>query len=201
MLNLTNANIVARFTQIADFRNKAQSGSTTTLVNNKGFVDYPDDYFKDYYICFLTGSNKGVDRIVTDFVNSTGTFTFDTLDTAIDNTTEFALVEKGFLAYNEEAIDFIREEVKNDGKDLDLFLTDSQLKELHLYKTLDLICQDKFNDATDEDLYYNRHQHYNKLFEDTYNKLKADYDENEDGLIEEDEKLTSNNNNYRIIRR
>ena len=99
------------------------------------------------YICFLSGANKGVDRIITSFVSATGTFTFSDLDNTVDNTTEFAIVENGFLSYMEEAIEFIREKVKNDGKDLDLFLTESQLKEIHLYKTLDLICQDKFEDA------------------------------------------------------
>ena len=43
MLNLTNANIVARFTQVSDYRAKAQSGSVATLVNTKAFEDYSDD--------------------------------------------------------------------------------------------------------------------------------------------------------------
>lgn len=199
MLNLTNANIVARFTQVSDYRAKAQSGSVTTLVNTKAFEDYSDDHFNNMYICFLSGVNKGVDRIITSFVSATGTFTFSDLDNTVDNTTEFAIVENGFLSYMEEAIEFIREKVKNDGKDLDLFLTESQLKEIHLYKTLDLICQDKFEDANDEDMYWRRHQHYNALFENTYLKLKADYDTNEDGEISEDEKLQGGS--YGILRR
>ena len=50
-----------------------------------------------------------------------------------------------------------------------------------------------------EDMYWNRHQHYNALFENTYLKLKADYDTNEDGEISEDEKLQGGN--YGILRR
>jgi len=188
-LSLTNADIVARMSVLADYVGKAESGSTTTLVNSKIFDDFADDDFNNQYICILSGDDKGSDRIITDFVTSTGTFTFDALDSAVSNITQFAIVEDGYIGKMEEAILYIQEKIKNDGKDIDLFLTESQLKEIHLYKTLDIICQDKFQDATDEDLYYARHQHYNNLFESTYGGLKADYDANEDGVISSDEEL------------
>lgn len=200
MLTLSNADIISRFSQVADFKAKAKSGTTTTLVNdNSDFTDAVPGYFNSMYICFLSGSNKGVDRLITNFDDITGTFTFDALDNSVDNTTLFAIVENGFINYSEDAFNFIQEKVKNDGKDIDLFLTTEQLKELHIYKTFDLICQDKFHDTTDEDLFYGRHVHYNNLFESTYQKLKADYDSNEDGIIEEDEKLQGGS--YGVLRR
>lgn len=190
-LTLTNADIISRFSKASNHRGKATSGTINTLVYDRVTFNgnYSDNYFNGMYICFLSGANKGIDRIITNYTSSTGTFTFEAVSATIDNTTEFAIVENGFLSYMQDAFSFIQEKVKNDGKDIDLFLTTSQLKELHLYKTLDLICQDKYEDADDDDMYYNRHVHYKDLFNSTYTALKADYDENEDGEISDDEKL------------
>ena len=191
-MTLTVSDIVGRLSSLADFKEKADSGSTTTLVcSAKG--DDLDDTYNNQYICFLTGANKGIDRIITDFATSTGTFTFDALDNAVDNTSEFAVVSKGYISYMEEGLSVLHERIKNLGLDIDLFLTEAQLKELHLYKTLDLICMDLFNDATAEDSYWNKHLVYSELFETTLTNLKADYDTNEDGVISEDEELQGGN--------
>lgn len=199
MLILTNADIIARMSQLADIHSKAETGTTTTLTNNIYDNDFQNGELNNQYICFLSGANKGIDRLIIDFTASSGTFTFEELDTSVDNTTIYAITKTGFLQYMEEAILFITEVVKNDGKDINLFLTESQLKELHLYKTLDLICQDRFNNATDDDMYFARHQHYQSLFDKTYMKFKADYDEDENGTIEEEEKLTGGS--YGVLKR
>lgn len=186
-MTLTNADIISRMSQLADIRGKADGGTTTTLINNKYSLDNIDDEFNNYYICFLNGDNKGVDRIVTDFDAQNGIFTFDELESSVNNSTLYALCEVGYLQYSDEAYIYIVERFKNDGKNISLFLNEAQLKELHLLKTLDLICQDKFNDATNEDMYYQRHLHYKETFENTYLSLVADYDLNENGAIDTDE--------------
>lgn len=191
-MTLTVADIVGRLSSLADFKEKAESGSTTTLVS-KAMINSIADEYVGAYICFLTGANKGIDRIITGYAASTGTFTFNALTTAVDSTLEFAIVSKGYLSYMEEALLVVKERTKNIGLNFDLYLTEAQLKELHLYKTLDLICMDLFNDATAEDSYWNKHLLYSELFNTTFVSLKADYDTNEDGAIDTDEELQGGN--------
>lgn len=183
-LTLTNADIIGRLTILADYYYKANSGSTTTAVNTR-LADESDLSFG--YVCFLSGDNKGLDRIITEHTDST--ITFDALTTAVDSAIEFAIVEVGYLSYMRQARDFIDNYLRNKGLDLDLFLTESQLKELQIYKTIELACDSKMNDAADTDVYYANSEKYKKLFDLEINKLVADYDENESGAIETDEEL------------
>ena len=195
LITLTNADIVARLSVLSDFYGRATSGSTTEVT--KIIPDAEDDDYNNYYMCFINGANKGEDRIVTDFVATTGVFTLDVaLGTAVSNTSEFALLETGYLAKMEEAFSVIEERIKNIGAKIELFLTTSQLKELQLYKTLDLICTDLYRDATDEDMYWSNHRLYSDRFEDTFNSLRADYDSNEDGIIQEDEELQGGSHGF-----
>jgi len=55
----------------------ATGGSATTLADTS--LTAPDDFYNGGTIWLLTGLNAGKTAIVTDFVNSTGTFTFATL--------------------------------------------------------------------------------------------------------------------------
>jgi len=52
----------------------ADSGSTTTLVDTA--LTEADDYWNGYILKFTSGSNNGLEAIVTDFVASTDTLTF-----------------------------------------------------------------------------------------------------------------------------
>lgn len=183
-LTLTNADLLSRYTQIADFYLKADSGTTTTAVNTS-LID--EVGLSNYYICFLSGSNKGTDKIVTSFDDTTGTLTFDALDNAVDNTSIFALTEIGFGNFIAEAEASIENHLRNNGYDLSLFLTSSQLKEVHILKTLELICRSRFNDGTDEDLYFKNMELFQGKFDSEMSRLIADYDTNEDGTISDDE--------------
>lgn len=199
VLTLTNADIVGRLNSLADVIDRATSGTTSTIV--KIIDGAVDNEFNNHYACFLSGVNKGEDRIITTFLASSGLFVFEApvLPTAVDNKSEFAIVEVGFLGKMDEAFDIIKEDTRNSGYNIDLFLTTAQLKEIHLYKTLDLICLDLYRDASDEDMYWSNHLVYDEKYEKTFNTLKADYDRDEDGLISEQEE--DKNFGFGIIRK
>lgn len=185
-LTLTNSEIVARFKALADYRLKADSGSTTTFISNQ-LIDEPD--LTKYYICFISGDNYGIDRIITAFDEDTGTITFDEVDQAITQIDEICIVRNGFLSDIKQGEIYLANNLRNRGLDIDLFLTTSQLKEAHLFKTLEIICTSLMNDAVDTDVYYNASEKFRSLFETELNSLIADYDEDESGTIDEDEEL------------
>ncbi len=92
---ITNADIVSRLKLLADEHLKADSGSTTTAVNSS--ISDGSDYTNNL-ICFISGDNIGVDKVVTSYTVATGTFTFDVLTAAITGVDEFCVVSKGFLS-------------------------------------------------------------------------------------------------------
>ena len=183
-MTLTNAEIVARFKALANYSLRANDGSTTTLVANK-LIDIRD--VTGFYLCFTSGDNYGVDKVVSSFDEVTGTLTFDALGTTVLNTDEVCLLEDGFATEIKQAEIFIINHLRNKGLDIDLFLTIAQLKEAHIYKTLELVCLNFSKDATDDDIFYVASQNFGNLYTSELGSLVADYDENEDGQISEDE--------------
>lgn len=185
-MTLTNAEIVARYKALADFSFKADSGTTTTLTSKK-LIDNSD--ISGFYVCFISGANFGLDKIITSFNDTTGTLTFSALSSSVLNTDEVAIVENGFQAEVKQAELFIINYLRNKGLDFNLMLNKPQLKESHIYKTLDLICSNLMKDAVDADVYYAQSVKYQNLFNLEMDKLVADYDINENGTIEQSEEV------------
>ena len=82
--------------------------------------------------------------------------------------------------------------MRNRGLDIDLFLTTAQVKELHLTKCLELICMAKRQDADTDDIFHESYLVFKENYESELTTIKADYDTDEDGTIEEAEKKQSN---------
>ena len=191
MPTLTSADLVSRLKLLADEHLKADSGSTTTAVN----ADLINDSDKtNDIICFISGSNVGVDRVITNFDDTTGTITFAALDTAITGLDEFCLVKNGFASDIAQAGVAIRNDFRNSGYDLDLFLnSDVQLKELYIYKAIELICAGLVNDGTEDDAYFFNYNRFKDFYDVEKTTLTADYDANEDGTISTDEENVTTN--------
>lgn len=185
---ITNADIViASPLLISDYIAKANSGSTTTVAS-KALKGLDEEEIEGAYICFINGDNAGTDRIITDYTsNNTGTFTFDALTEAVDNTTTFAIVFLDYTGGVKRAEAIIENDLRKKGYDIDSFLTASHLKELLLNKTMSHICQAKRQDANDEDMYHINYLEFEERYVEELNTLVADYDENESGAISSDE--------------
>lgn len=187
-MTITNADIVSRLKLLADFHGKATSGSTTTIVCNdlKNEADVTG-----YFACFVSGTHVGTDKVITKFKDLTGTISFDALASTVSNTDEFCIVSKGFQSEVAQAALVVTEDFKNKGYDASLFLNDTQLKELHISKTIELVCWGLMNDAIDSDAYFANAQRYEKRYQLIMANLIADYDANEDGVISDDEEKES----------
>ena len=188
---LTNADIIQALPILADHYEKADSGSTTSLVCGR-LTDLVQAEMVGATIGFLTGDNSGVDATITTYTDSTGTFGFAALSNAVDNTTGFGIVYLDYNSFVDRAYDIIKNEMRNKGLDIDLFLTTSQVKELHLTKTLELICLSKRQNANTDDIFHESYMVFKEKYQSEITTLKADYDTDEDGTIEEIEKKQSN---------
>ncbi|MBT4080186.1 MAG: hypothetical protein HOE82_06185 [Gammaproteobacteria bacterium] len=188
---LTNADVIQALPILADHYEKADSGSTTTLVSGR-LTDLIEAEIVGATIGFLTGDNAGVDATITSYTDSTGTFGFSAVSTAVDSSTGFGIVYLDYTTYINRAYDIVKNEMRNKGLDIDLFLTTSQVKELHLTKCLELICMSKRQDADTDDIYHESYLVFKQNYDGELVNLKADYDTDEDGTIEEVEEKQSN---------
>ena len=188
---LKNADIIAALPILADHYEKADSGSTTSLVCGR-LTALVDEEMVGATIGFINGDNAGTDVTITSYTDTTGTFGFGAVSNAVDSSTGFGIVYLDYNSYIDRAYDIIKNEMRNRGLDIDLFLTTSQVKELHLTKTLELICMAKRQDADTDDIFPESYMVVKENYASELTSLKADYDTDEDGTIEEAEKLQEN---------
>ncbi len=190
--SLTNADVISAFPLLADFHEKADGGSTTTLTC-KRLTSLAEDEMVGSTIAFLTGDNAGTDAVITSYASSaTATFGFGAISNAVDSSVGFGIVLLDYTSHINRAYDIIANEMRNRGLDAELFKTVSQIKELHLIKTLELVCLSKRQDADNNDVYHESYLLFKQQYEGELTTLKADYDVDEDGTIEEAEKKLSN---------
>jgi hypothetical protein len=188
---LKNADIIAALPILADHFEKADSGSTTTLVSGR-LTDLVEAEIVGATVGFTTGDNAGTDAVITSYTDSTGTFGFGAVSNAVDSSTGFGIVYLDYNSYINRAYDIIKNEMRNRGLDIDLFITTAQIKELHLTKTLEIICMSKRQDANTDDIFNESYNVFKENYESELTTLKADYDTDEDGTIETVEELQSN---------
>jgi len=144
-------------------------------------------------IGFVNGDNAGTDAVITSYTSSsTATLGFATLSNAVDSSTGFGIVLIDYQTYIDRAYDIIANEMRNRGLDVTLFITTAQVKELHLTKALELICMAKRQDADSDDIYHESYLVFKENYESELTTIKADYDTDEDGTIDESEEKQSN---------
>lgn len=189
---LTNADIVAALPKLADLTERADSGTKSSLVSER-LKDMNIEQMKGATICFLTGFSFGVDSVITDFDPNTGAVDFTEIADEVDSTTVFSIVYNDFFTYSHRAYGIIENDMRNKGLDINLFLNQAQVKELHLTKTLALVCLAKRQGTDDVDLYHDSYLIYADKYTNELGSLVADYDANEDGIIQDEEVALTRN--------
>jgi hypothetical protein len=178
-LTLTNSDLVQTLEALGGEILKADDGSTTTLVSQDlselGNVD-------GYLLIFLSSDLLGNEAYISSSEDTL--FSLDkTLLISVSSKTKFAYLEMPYDSFINRSSAIIEDLFRNKGM--------TQLKELHIYKTIELICLSKRNGAETDDVYNVNYETFKELFENSFTNLVADYDFNENGSIDEDEKLTN----------
>ncbi len=191
--SLTNADVITALPILADFYEKADGGSTTTLTC-KRLTSLQDDEIVGATIGFISGDNAGTDAVVSTYASATtATFGFDAVSGSVDSSTGFGITLISWKVYIDRAFSIIKNELRNKDLDIDLFKTVSQVKELHLLKTVELICLSKRQDANADDVFHESYLSFKEAYSGEMLAIRADYDLDEDGTLEESEKLQSSN--------
>lgn len=184
-LALTNSDIIETLESLADQILKAEGGTTNTLISNE-LTNVSE--VEGYLICFMSGDLLGQETYIQSVNESTSTVTLEnTLTNNVTTKTKFAILETGYESNIKRAEDIITSLLRNKGLDIDLFLNNAQLKQIHIYKTIELICLSKREDADSEDFYHSNFESFRELFQIEFSTLVADYDSNKNGVIDEGE--------------
>lgn len=178
---LNNTDIISALTTLADFTEKADEGGTDFITCSK-LSDLVDTDIIGAAICFLSGANIGSETTITAYNKVTGKIEFNPV-LINNNTTVFGIVLQSYQSYIDRAYYIIENDLRNKGLKIELFLNLTHVKELHLTKTLELICLSKRQDADSDDSYHEAYLEFKERYASDLDNMKADYDVNEDGAI------------------
>lgn len=184
MLSLSNGKLLQNLLILSDFVGRIDVGGdeeiTVASLRN-------DDINAQDTLCVLSGDNNGIDIVITDFDD--GVISLSGNDKTLSNRDMIGIVSIPFDSYITQAERYLKNDFRNKGAILDNFLNTEQLEQLHIYKTLSLICGDRRNSTDQNDSYNANFQRFETMYQTEFSNLLADYDENEDGTISTDEEL------------
>ena len=166
------------------------SATSSTLVDTNVLKNYADDYFNNGVVEAMNPSTGAVQRrTVTDFVNSTGTLSVTPNWSTTPDTTYKYIVYKPYRVKLDFAWDLVMDDIRAKGFRPALIIGSSDIKHIHAFKTLELICTD-FIKAKD-DLWDMLSIRYAEKYVEAFGKLRFQYDVDESGAISDGEQNQS----------
>jgi hypothetical protein len=163
-------------------RGVADSGSTTTLVDSD-LIDYPDDHWTGGVIQFTDGTNAGLSRPVSDYVQSTGTVTWvASCASSVDTTTRYC-VRRTFQPELDRSWEEVDEIVRRKGFRPALVMDSDELKSLHVYITLSKIC--RVLSKSGDDVWWSRAKDFDAKSLKELNGIQFVYDADEDSVADD----------------
>lgn len=175
--------------------NKQQTGTATaatasTLVDTTRRKE-DDDYWKGGIVEIVAGTGLGQRRDITGFTSSTSTIAVTPNWATTPDTTSVYRVVKSFTNKIKSSFEKIEGMLYNKGKRHELILESSQIKMALIYLTIHFIALDLMDNADD---YWTRIADiYWKKFENEFSSMHLEYDEDESGAIDDEEKQASVN--------
>lgn len=165
---------------------KSESGTITTIVDsNRQEVD---DYWNGGIVEIYQNSEI-LERKVVDFVNSTNTITFTPSLNVPAGENEY-IIRKSYFDKIAYAGNMVQLDFKNIEKRAYLVIDYYQLKYLIIYKFFENWFQNKRSkDGDDNDIQY---KHYADKYSSLFESMNLNYDEDSDGIIDDDEENTTN---------
>ncbi len=161
----------------------ADSGTASTLVDTE--MKEESDFWTGGTLEILSGTGSVQVREITDFVQSTSTFTVSPNFATNPDTTSIYKVTRSFTKKIQQSFDELSTMIYNKGNRAALILESSQVKFPLIYLTLSKICRD-FADEV-EDKWDRLSVTYKEMFDNAFTNMKLEYDEDESGSITGDE--------------
>ena len=158
------------------------SATSSTLVDTNALKDFSDDYFNNGEVEAMNPTTGAVQRrTVSDFVQSTGTLTVTPNWSTTPDSTYKYIVYKPFRAKIDYAWDMLMNDIRAKGFRPALIMNSADLKHVHAFKALSMIYTDFIKEK--DDVWASMSDRYAGMYEESFAKLKFQYDENESGAI------------------
>ena len=160
------------------------AGSITDTAKRKE----EDDYWKGGLCKIIAGTGVGQERIATGNTQSTGVITVTPSWVTTPDTTSVYKIVRSFSVKIQQSFKKIEQMIYDKGKRHQLILESSQIEIPLIYMTIHFIALDLTKEVDDKwsviaKAYWDR-------FNDSFNSLKLEYDEDASGTIEGDEEQT-----------
>lgn len=157
----------------------ATGGSASTLADTKRRE--ADNFWKGGTISILSGTGANQQRDITAFALSNGIFTISpNWGTSPDNTSKYLAI-RSFTKKIESAFEAFSTMIYNKGKRHSLILESTQITRPLIYLTIHMIALDLMDEVDDK---WDRLSiTYKEKFDNAFNTMKLDYDEDESGAI------------------
>jgi hypothetical protein len=177
-------------------RGTATAGATTSLTDTKRKEE--DDFWTGGVIEILSGTGSGQIRDITDFVSSTGVISVDPAFATTPDTTSIYRVIRSFTKKIKQSFEKIEDALYSMGKRHELILESSQIKFALIYLTVHFICLDLMTEVGDK--FEKLSETYWKKYQDAFQGMKLEYDEDESGFIDGTDEEAQSSNSIRIFR-
>lgn len=160
------------------------SAAAGTLLDTNTLKNYPDDYFNNGIVEVVLPTTGAVQRrTVTDFVQSTGTLSVTPNWATTPDTTYKYIVYKPFRVKLDAAWELLMNDIRSKGFRPALIMNSADLKQVHTFKTLELICLDFMKTGSVDDLWLVLSEKYGERYQKAFDTLRFQYDENQSGGI------------------
>ena len=162
----------------------ATAGAAGTLTDTGRKEE--DDFWTGGFIEILTGTGLGQKRVVSDFVKSTGVISVDANWVTNPDTTSVYRIIRSYTKKIEQSFEKLETMIYNKGQRHSLIIESSQIKYPLIYLVVHFACLDLTADP--EDKWERLANKYWELFQSEFNNMVVEYDADESGTIEEEEK-------------
>lgn len=160
----------------------AKSGTTSTIVDSE-LQKHADDYFTGGLAYSI---DKDEARLITNFESATGTVTTNVFTSAI--TTDKYILTRSFTKEISRAFEIIEDLLVRAGKRPHLILDSYDLREIHIYYAVAAICKGLAPES--ESVWWELMDKYEKKAYAMFKSITLKYDDDNDGIIQEDEENT-----------
>jgi len=161
----------------------ATAGAAGSLTDTKRRE--ADNFWKGGTIEIVSGTGINQKRDITGFTLSTGVFTITPNWTTNPDSTSVYVVIKSFANKIQAAFEKVQTLLYDKGKRHELILESSQISVPLIYLTIHVIALDLMDEESDK--WDRLATIYGKKFDDAFNNMKLEYDEDESGQIDESE--------------
>jgi len=174
----------------------ATAGAAGSITDTRARKE-ADDHWKGGSVEILSGTGVGQTRDITGSTQSSGAITVSPdWVTTPDNTSVYRVV-RSFTSVIRQSFEKIEQRLYDKGKRDSLILESSQIRVPLIYLAIQNIAKDLRQEKDDKwDLI---HMEYRDLFESAFTTLRLDYDEDESGGVQGEEKQ-QNVSSFRIER-